>query len=325
MAASMSKKMSLKCHLIFKEKLSLKKQCHVIRCLKKSSIVNSYSTKASPTQYCLDLVKKSDYENYLCTLLYHKDYRTSAIALRALYIELAQVQDVTSDKMRAIMRLQFWKDTIDKMFKGTPPETPVAIAATRAIMKHKLSKIWFTRILEERVRQVNQDMNRTIKDVEDSAENTVSALTYIMLESAGIKDVNADHAASHVGRCQGLVTLLRATAYHASRNKVYTPIELLIKHNVSQEQILRCTDDQKIKDVMYDIACVAHSHLETARVIKDVPKQAYPVLLNTYICDTYLKNLQLVDFNVFDERLHVRNPKLAWQLWKQKNIRRTFK
>lgn len=41
--------------------------------------------------------------------------------------------------------------------------------------------------------------------------------------------MNADHVASHVGRCQGLVTLLRATAFHASRNKVYTPVELLIK------------------------------------------------------------------------------------------------
>ncbi|XP_060576565.1 NADH dehydrogenase (ubiquinone) complex I, assembly factor 6-like [Ruditapes philippinarum] len=324
MAAPMNKKMFFKCHSIFRRNLPLLQQWHAINRLDEGSSINLYSTKSSPTQYCLDLVKKSDYENYVCTLLYHKDYRTSAMALRALYIELAQVQDVTSDKMRAIMRLQFWKDTIDNMFKGTPPETPVAIAASRAIAKHKLSKIWFTRILEERAKQVDQDMNRTVKNVEDSAENTVSALTYLLLECAGIKDVNADHAASHIGRCQGLVTLLRATAYHASKNKVYIPIELLIKHNVSQEQILRCKEDQNVKDVMYDIACVAHSHLETARALKDVPKGAYPILLNTYICDKYLKDLQLADFNVFDTRLHIRNQKLAWHLWKQKNIYRTF-
>jgi len=36
--------------------------------------------------------RKADYEGYLCTLLYPKDSITSAFALRALYIELAQVQ-----------------------------------------------------------------------------------------------------------------------------------------------------------------------------------------------------------------------------------------
>jgi hypothetical protein len=35
-------------------------------------------------------------------------------------------------------------------------------------------------------KQVDQDMNRTVKNVEDSAENTVSALTYLLLECAGV-------------------------------------------------------------------------------------------------------------------------------------------
>ena len=38
--------------------------------------------------YCF---RKSDYENYICTLLYPSAYRTSAFALRALNVELAQV------------------------------------------------------------------------------------------------------------------------------------------------------------------------------------------------------------------------------------------
>lgn len=46
---------------------------------------------------------------------------------------------------------------------------------------------------------------------------------------SGIKDVNADHAASHLGRCQSLITLLRATTFHAKRNKVYLPQEMLLK------------------------------------------------------------------------------------------------
>ena len=36
-------------------------------------------------------------------------------------------------------------------------------------------------------------------DMETYAENTASALLYLTLESCGVKNVNADHAASHIG------------------------------------------------------------------------------------------------------------------------------
>jgi len=46
---------------------------------------------------------------------------------------------------------------------------------------------------------------------------------------SGLKDINADHAASHLGQCQGLVTVLRGTTFHSKRNKVYIPQDLLLK------------------------------------------------------------------------------------------------
>lgn len=42
----------------------------------------------------------------------------------------------------------------------------------------------------------------------------------------GLKDVHADHAASHIGKAQGIVTCLRATPYHSSRRKVYLPMDV---------------------------------------------------------------------------------------------------
>ena len=46
---------------------------------------------------------------------------------------------------------------------------------------------------------------------------------------ADVRNVHADHAASHVGKAQGFVTLVRAIHYHARRNNVYLPRELMIK------------------------------------------------------------------------------------------------
>lgn len=49
----------------------------------------------------------------------------------------------------------------------------------------------------------------TVKDIEDYCEQSVSSVYYLILDSAGIKNVHTDHAASHLGKAQGITNLLR--------------------------------------------------------------------------------------------------------------------
>ena len=45
----------------------------------------------------------------------------------------------------------------------------------------------------------------------------------------GVKDLHADHAASHIGKAQGIVTCLRATPYHGSRRKVFLTMDVCVQ------------------------------------------------------------------------------------------------
>lgn len=69
----------------------------------------------------------------------------------------------------------------------------------------------------------------TVKDMESYSENTASALLYLQLESLGIKDVNADHAISHVGKMIGISTFLRALPFHLSHKRLVLPAEITAK------------------------------------------------------------------------------------------------
>lgn len=69
----------------------------------------------------------------------------------------------------------------------------------------------------------------TIKDMETYAENTASTLLYLQLESLGVRDVSADHAASHLGKAIGIATLLRALPFHASRRRLVLPAQVTAK------------------------------------------------------------------------------------------------
>uniref|UniRef100_A0A131YS36 NADH dehydrogenase [ubiquinone] 1 alpha subcomplex assembly factor 6 n=1 Tax=Rhipicephalus appendiculatus TaxID=34631 RepID=A0A131YS36_RHIAP len=86
----------------------------------KSSIAER---RTSPAAYCMDQVKQYDYENYLCSLLLPAGLRRSAFAIRAFNVELAQIRDVVSRADIGVMRIHFWKDAVERVYKVAPPLT----------------------------------------------------------------------------------------------------------------------------------------------------------------------------------------------------------
>ncbi|XP_064610533.1 NADH dehydrogenase (ubiquinone) complex I, assembly factor 6-like [Liolophura sinensis] len=288
------------------------------------SVHSSKQTVQSTSAYCAELVRKYDYENFLATLLYPKTYRSAAFAIRSLNVEIAQVRDVITDKNIGVMRMQFWKEAIDSIYQGTPRQTPVCIEMAKAVEDHKLSKQWITRLIESRTENLSDAPFRNKEHMEAYCENTVSSVLYLLLQAAGVKSIHADHAASHIGKAHGIVTLLRATPFNANRERVYLPTDVLLQHCVSQQSFVRGLKDQPVRDVVFDIASIANRHLETARSFKtDVPREALPVFYNTVMCDRYLKMIQAVDFDVFHPSLQQRNHLLPLHLWMRK-LKRTY-
>ena len=160
------------------------------------------------------------------------------------------------------MRIKFWADALEAVYQNTPPAQPVALQLRKAVNKHKLTKRWLQRLVTSREDHLLAKSFESVAAVEDYAEKSVSSVLYLTLECLGIKNVHADHAASHVGRAQGLVTLMRAMPYDARKNRIYIPIELLVQHKVSQNDLLKGSSDKKVKDLVFDLASTANAHIE---------------------------------------------------------------
>ncbi|XP_069992862.1 NADH dehydrogenase (ubiquinone) complex I, assembly factor 6 [Penaeus vannamei] len=277
------------------------------------------STSRKPVsvlEYCLDTVKTYEYENFLSLLLLPEQSRPAAIAIRAFNIELAQVPDVTSETLMARMRYQFWRDTLDQIYKGGSPNQPVALLLRRAVENDKLSKWWLKSMIDSREDQLENKQYPSVKAVEEYSEKSNSVLYYLILQSMGIENVHADHAASHIGKAEGLVKLLRGVPFLGAKRMVLLPRDVMMEHSVSQEDVVRGIRDQKMKDVIYDIASIAHQHIEHARsFMKDVPEEARVALLPGTSVFAYLRALQKADFDIFDGSLQKRNSWLPFTLW----------
>uniref|UniRef100_A0A8C6T6P5 NADH:ubiquinone oxidoreductase complex assembly factor 6 n=1 Tax=Neogobius melanostomus TaxID=47308 RepID=A0A8C6T6P5_9GOBI len=212
------------------------------------------------------------------------------------------VKDSVSQKTIGLMRMQFWKTAIEEIFCDEPPNQPVSSELWRAVRKHYLTKRWLQRIVTDRV--------RNLQELESYSENTQSSLLYLLLET--LKDVHVDHAASHIGKAQGIVTCLRATPHHSRRRRVYLPMDICIKHGASQEEFIRGSRDGAVKDVVFDIASQAHAHLQHVRIYET---KVCGFLLLQVVLEDYLQRLRRADFDVFHPSLQNRNPLLPLQLY----------
>lgn len=277
---------------------------------------------SSPANYCMDLVKQYDYENYLCSLLLPAGVRRSAFSIRAFNVELAQIRDVVSKADIGLMRIHFWKDAVERVYKGSPPEHPVAQELSVLVHSKQLSRQWLNRMIDSRESILGDKPHNTVSDLEEYAEKSISSTLYLILQSMGVQSVVCDHVASHIGKLQGITNLIRGIPFNASRGRVYIPSELMAKHKVSQESVARGKGD--LKEVVYDIACTAHQHLVKARSLqKDTPSDVRTVYLPAVASSAYLEKLRHADFNVFDGRLHLRNGLLPLSLWWHK-VKQSF-
>ncbi|KAF7708829.1 NADH dehydrogenase (ubiquinone) complex I, assembly factor 6 isoform X1 [Silurus meridionalis] len=293
---------------------------HIERTQKRMEVMGlraaAHAAPKHDEKYCIDLVRLRDYEGFVSSLLLPEASRRSSLAVRAFNVELAQVKDSVSQKTIGLMRMQFWRTAVEDIYRDDPPVQPVSAELWMAVRKHKLTRRWLLRIIAEREKDMEDRAYRNLQDLEEYAENTQSSLLYLLLETLGVKDVHADHAASHIGKAQGIVTCLRATPYHSQRRKVYLPMDICMLHGASQEDFIRGSREQNVKDVVYDIASQAHVHLQHARSFcKRVPDSAMCAFLQTVAIDDYLERVRKVDFDVFHPSLQRRNPLLPIQLY----------
>lgn len=184
--------------------------------------------------------------------------------------------------------------------------------------QYKLPKLYFQRLIQARQRPSNMIFT-TVSELEQYTEISTSSIYYLLLKIAGVEDLNADHAASHLGKAQGISNFLRtlgAITVRQSRGlSALQPIpqEILLKHGCSYERVLRQRpDDVGVQNCIYDVASVAKIHLEKARNLSNkVPSTSKQLFLPAIAVERFLTRLQLVNFHLYSDRLSKRDGLLA--------------
>lgn len=249
--------------------------------------------------------RQGDYDSYLIRQFVPRSAQNAYDALRTLNLELARLPETVSNPTIGQMRMQFWRDTVNKTFSGNPPREPISILLHKAIsdLAEKTGstssassiKFWLLRFINTREKHMDNRPFTTLAALEDYAENTYSTLMYMTLAAMPMRSVHMDHLASHIGKACGIAAILRGVAVLAApprpvRNPggvevgsnrsqaLLLPLDVMAEAGLREEDVFRHGPEAAgLQDAIFKVATRANDHLITAReMLKNIDQGADP-------------------------------------------------
>jgi len=264
------------------------------------------------THYCAEQTRRHDPDRYYCGLFVSPERRDAYYALTAFYQEVARIPEMVSEPVLGEIRIQWWRDAVERMFSGTPPHHEIISELDVANRRFRLTQAPFERLLEARLLDLASSPPENMNILLDYADGTAGALNELLLavlvdEGGGIAELS--EAGGHAARAVTLAGLIRALPFHAAAKRLYLPQELMARERLKPEDVFAMHSPPGLCAVVREISMLARRHLEKARELRcHVSREALPVFFPVVIADKVLLRLQRCGFDPFHPRMILHRP-----------------
>jgi len=231
--------------------------------------------------HCGEVLRLHDRDRYRADLFAPPAKRRHLFALHAFSSEIARVREAVSAPMPGEIRLQWWRDAILGEARGDAASHPVAAALTDTIERFHLPRRAFIDLIDARVFDLYDDAMPSLADLEGYLGETSSALIRLgsLILADGQEPGFAD-AAGHAGLAHGLAGLLRALPWHARQGRLFLPKDILDRHGVARDDIVRGRGGPGLLASVREVAAAGEGHLREARsLLGPLPKPLRPAFL----------------------------------------------
>ena len=252
-------------------------------------------------------VRRYDRDRFITALFAPPAIREDLFTLYAFNLEIARIRETVSEPMLGQIRLQWWRETLERMCKGVPAHHPVGDALSAMILRQSLPRPLFDRLIEARELDMQDEPPATLGQLKLYIEDSAASLSELAALVLGADDEASLEAARHVGLAWGLVGVLRAHAYAIKVRRLSLPIK---EKGLDLEAVLAGETPRGLIELTEQIAATSASHLACARKLRrQVSKAAIPALLPAKLADGYLAKLRKAGFNPVDREWSAVNTK----------------
>jgi NADH dehydrogenase [ubiquinone] 1 alpha subcomplex assembly factor 6 len=308
-------------------------------------------------KHCLGVLKHQDKSSFILQSYYKPEAVNDAyLAVKCFDIELSKVSNRligtnNAQEQHIInLRFEFWKSLV---LNASSTETskefsePISILLNNAYENSiQLSRRYFLTMIQ--TRQQPLQTFRTIDSMCSYGEGTYSQINYLNQEIMysqipSMVKYMSDHEelqtlvsnmAAHVGQANGVAAFLRGFEYFVkSKNFIPLPVDVMAKHNVSQEVVLRNEASASIpglSECVFEVATRANDHLLTLNSLLQEFKQLtgskltpslFIPLMSAVPVRLYLERLEKYNFDIFNKKLQKNEWRLPYRSYKAYKLR----
>ena len=231
-----------------------------------------------------DLVRHHDRPRYYAGLFAPAKHRGTLFALFALKVEIARIPALVSEPGLGEIRLQWWREALERIADGGAGETPHLESLGEAIARHRLPVAALTALIDAHRGDLYADPPATLGDLEGFLGETESALfqlaCLVLGENGGEGVAAAAEAAGHAGIAYGLSLRLAALAHDLARGRCIVPADMLAAHGLGAAAMFSAPVPEAAANAISELADKAGNHLETALAAAgNLPLQLKPAFL----------------------------------------------
>jgi len=267
---------------------------------------------AEAFRWCAAEVRHNDYDRYLSTLFAPNPARAHLLALYAFNHEVAKSAEVVREPAAGLIRLQWWRETLEAIYAGEVRQHEVVLALAETIRARNLPRELFDRLIEAREADVESEPFAAPAAMESYADATSGNLMRLAVRVMGA-NASADEQAGQAGAAYALTGLLRAMPYRAACKRLALPADLLALNTLNPDEIFSGRNSAQLRAVVRAVASAARSHLKKLRVLP-VPGDALPAILPAALCPIYLEIMTREEFDPFRDSTDVSRVRRQWAM-----------
>ncbi|SEO70002.1 squalene/phytoene synthase family protein [Aquisalimonas asiatica] len=216
-----------------------------------------------PLSYCHRKVAPPGSAIYYALRFSPDDQRDALVAVHAFHAEVTEIPDEVSDPGVGEVKLQWWRDEVQRLFDGTPRH-PVSQALAPAVARHDLPADAFTEMLDGTGMDLAYGGYPGFRELTVYCHRTGGSLARLLTAVAGTGSAASAHFAHDLGMALTLRRRLLSVRRDAQSGRVYIPEDELEQAGVSREDLLGHETPPAARTLFREQADRVHAFLDQA-------------------------------------------------------------
>ena len=273
----------------------------------------------TPDEYCQDKTNKSGSSFYYSFLYLQPEPRRAITAIYAFCREVDDVVDECSDPSLARVKLGWWRNEIDNLYRQKP-EHPVTKALAPHIVPFNLEKENFLAIIDGMEMDLDQSRYLDWVGLKKYCWHAASAVGLLSARVFGFSNPATLQYAEKLGLALQMTNIIRDIGDDARRGRIYLPIEDLQAFNVKAADILNSNYNDNFKKLMaFEAQRARQLYKEAFTLLPEEDRRAQrPGIMMAAIYHALLKEIEHEEWNILDQRISltpIRKFFIAWKIW----------